>query len=367
MSEQSFWTQVRRFVPLRWWASIAILVPASVLLQVLGFSSVVVFGATALALVPLAALLGFATEEVAGHVGPSLGGILNATMGNLTELILGLILLWHGHTEVVKASLAGSIIGNLLLVLGLAAFVGGLRQERQSFNRFAAGSNTTMLLVAVVALVMPAVYDLAVFGSVGHTGPTVEQLSLWTAFILLFCYLGSLIFTFRTHRNLFGIEPAAPPKVGIAASLAVLIGAAALIGLESEFLATQVELTAHALGWTDRFVGIVVIAVVGNAAEHSTAVMMAYKKKMDLALSISMGSSAQIALFVAPCLVVVSEMFMAPMSLAFPPPEIVAVIFSVAVVTVVCLDGETNWFEGLQLVGVYLILAIFFYLLPATS
>src|SRR5690348_10493274 len=152
MPEQSFWMQIRRFVPLRWWLSIAILVPASVLLQVLDFSSIMVFAATALALIPLAALLGFATEEVAGHVGPSLGGILNATMGNLTELILGLILLWHGQTEVVKASLAGSIIGNLLLVLGLAAFVGGLRQERQSFNRFAAGSNTTMLLVAVVAL-----------------------------------------------------------------------------------------------------------------------------------------------------------------------------------------------------------------------
>lgn len=367
MSERSFWVEIWRFVPLRWWASIAILVPASVLLQVLGLSTIAVFAATALALIPLAALLGFATEEVAGHVGPSLGGILNATMGNLTELILGLILLWHGHTEVVKASLAGSIIGNLLLVLGLAALVGGLREERQSFNRFAAGSNTTMLLVAVVALVMPAVYDLAVFGSVGHAGPSVEQLSLWTAFILLVCYAGSLIFTFRTHRNLFGIEPAAPPKIGLAASLAILIGAAVLIGVESELLASQVELTAHALGWTDRFVGIVVIAVVGNAAEHSTAVMMAYKKKIDLALSISMGSSAQIALFVAPCLVAVSEMFTAPMSLAFPPPEIIAVIFSVAVVTVVCLDGETNWFEGLQLVGVYLILAIFFYLLPAAS
>lgn len=367
MSEQSFWKQIWRFVPIRWWASIAILVPASALLQILGVSSIEVFAATALALIPLAALLGFATEEVAGHVGPSVGGILNATMGNLTELILGLILLWHGHAEVVKASLAGSIIGNLLLVLGLAAFVGGLRQERPAFNRFAAGSNTTMLFVAVVALVMPALYNLAAFGSFEHGGPIVERLSIWTASILLVCYLGSLIFTFRTHRNLFGIGPVSPPRISLAAALGILIGAAALIGLESEILAGQVELTAHTLGWTDRFVGIVVIAVVGNAAEHSTAVMMAYKEKLDLALSISMGSSAQIALFVAPFLVIASQMFAAPMSLAFPPLEIVAIIFSVAVATVVCLDGETNWFEGLQLVSVYLILVLFFYLLPVTS
>lgn len=365
MSDRSLWKQIWKFVPLRWWAAIAILVPASVVVQVVGASPIAAFAVTALALIPLAALLGFATEELAGHVGPSIGGILNATMGNLTELILALVLLWHGHMEVVKASLAGSIIGNLLLVLGMAAFVGGLRRERQTFNRFAAGSNTTMLFVAVVAMVMPAMYNLTVFGSFEHGGPTVEQLSLWTAFILLACYLGSLIFTFRTHRGLFGIKPASAPRTGLAASLAILIGTAALIGLESELLAGQVELTAHALGWTDRFVGIVVIAAVGNAAEHSTAVIMAYKEKMDLALTISMGSSAQIALFVAPFLVVASQNFAAPMSLAFPPLEIVAVIFSVAVVTLVSLDGETNWFEGLQLISVYLILVVFFYLLPA--
>jgi Ca2+:H+ antiporter len=365
LAEQSLLKQVQQLLPGRWWISVAILVPASVFFQLRGSSAVAIFFASALALVPLAALLGFATEELAGHVGPSLGGLLNATMGNITELILGFILLWHGHVEVVKASLAGSIIGNLLLVFGLSALVGGLRREKQPFNRFAAGSGTTTLFVAVVALVMPALFNLSVFGSFEHGGATIERLSLWTAFVLLICYFGSLIFTFRTHRNLFGGTSPTRPRIRPAAALVGLAGAAALIALESEFLAGQVELAAHALGWTDWFVGLVVIATVGNAAEHSTAVMMAHRGKMDLALSVTMGSSTQIALFVAPFLVVISQFFAVPMSLVFSPLEIVAVIFSVAVVALVCLDGETNWLEGLQLLSVYVILVIFFYFLPA--
>ncbi len=365
MSEQSLLKQIQQLLPGRWWLSIAILVPVSIVFQVWGFSSVAIFFASALALIPLAALLGFSTEELAAHVGPSLGGLLNATLGNITELILGLILLWHGHVEVVKASLAGSIIGNLLLVFGLAALVGGLRREKQPFNQFAAGSSTTTLFVAVVALVMPALFNLAVFGSFEHGGATIERLSLWTAVVLLICYTGSLIFTFRTHRNLFGGKSPAPPSISLAAALVGLAGAAALIAMESEFLAGQVEFATHALGWTDWFVGLVVIATVGNAAEHSTAVMMARRGKMDLALSVTMGSSTQIALFVAPFLVVASLFFRSPMSLVFSPLEIVAVIFSVGVVTLVCLDGETNWLEGLQLLSVYVILVIFFYFLPA--
>jgi len=367
LADQSLLKQVQQLLPGRWWVSIAILVPASIVFQLLGFSAVAIFFASALALVPLAALLGFATEELAGHVGPSLGGLLNATLGNITELILGLILLWHGHIEVVKASLAGSIIGNLLLVFGLAALVGGMRREKQSFNQFAAGSSTTTLFVAVVALVMPALFNLAAFGSFEHGGATIERLSLWTAFVLLICYSGSLIFTFRTHRNLFGGITHSPPRISLAAALVALAGAATLIAIQSNILAGQVELATHALGWTDRFVGLVVIATVGNAAEHSTAVMMARRGKMDLALSVTMGSSTQIALFVAPFLVVTSQLLTAPMSLVFPPMEIVAVIFSVGVVTLVCLDGETNWFEGLQLLSVYVILVIFFYFLPATG
>lgn len=299
-------------------------------------------------------------------MGSVAGGLINATLGNATELILGFILLWHGRVEVVKASLSGSIIGNLLLVLGMAIFLGGIRRERQTFGRLAVGAGTAMLFLAVVALVMPALFDLTAYGTVESSGRTIEVLSLWTAAILLISYIGSLVFTFRTHRSLFGVTDADPPRVSLASAGAVLVVTTVLIAFESELLAGRIEVATHSLGWTDRFVGLVILATVGNAAEHSTAVIMARKNKMDLALSIAMSSSTQIALFVAPLLVVVSQVRARPMSLVFPPIEIAAVGFSVAVVTLVSFDGETNWFEGLQLLGVYAILAVFFFFMPAS-
>jgi Ca2+:H+ antiporter len=363
--DHPLWKETLRFSLGHWRISILLLTPAAVISALVHAPPVIVFLVAALALVPLASLLGDATEQLAGHIGPMLGGLLNATLGNVAELIIGIIALHRGQIEVVKASITGSIVGNLLLVFGLAAFVGGLRHETLSFNRTAAGANVSMLFLAVVALVMPALFQLTLLGSLRPTGTRIEHLSLWVAAVLLACYLSSFIFMFRTHHSVFRGESFATPTISVRAALILLLAAAVLTAVASEILVSQIEYVTHALGWTELFVGLVIVATVGNAAEHSTAVMMARKGQMDMALNIAVGSSAQIALFVAPLLVVISQFRMSPMSLVFHPLEITAVILSVGVVTVTSLDGETHWFEGLLLLGVYAILAVFFYFLPA--
>ncbi len=367
MADRSLWGEAFRFSLGGWRICILLLVPGAVILKVLHSHPIAVFGAASLALVPLASLLGDATEELAGHVGPALGGLLSATLGNATELIIAFLALRSGHIEVVKASITGSIIGNLLLVFGLAILLGGLGREKQTFSRVAVGANTSMLFLATVALVMPAVFELAVFGKLRESGAMIERLSVWTAAVLLFSYFASFIFTFRTHRSLFAAEGRQAPGIRRSTVLIVLAAATALVALASEILVGEIRFVTRALGWTELFIGLVVVATVGNAAEHSTAVMMARKDKMDLALNIAVGSSTQIALFVAPLLVVASQLMGAPMSLVFHPLEIAAVILSVGVVTLVSQDGETNWFEGLQLLSVYFILGVFFYFLPAAE
>jgi Ca2+:H+ antiporter len=365
--ENSFsWREAFKFSLGNWRFCILALVPAAILLDALHTSPVFIFAASSLAIIPLASLLGDATEELAAHSGPALGGFLNSTLGNLTELIIGVLALWSGHVEVVKASLTGSIIGNLLLVFGLAALLGGIGREKLEFNRVAVGANTTMLFLAVVALVMPALYDLTVFGSMRPGGAALERLSFWTALVLLASYAASLIFTFRTHRNLYGGERETP-SIGRATAIVILVATAALIAIASEILVGQIEAVTRKLGWTELFVGLIVLATVGNAAEHSTAVLAARRRKMDLALSITIGSSTQIALFVAPVLVLLSQARPEPMSLVFHPLEIAAVILSAGIATLVSLDGETNWLEGVQLLAVYAILAVFFYFLPGAS
>jgi Ca2+:H+ antiporter len=354
-----------RFSLAGWRLSILPLVAAAVVLDVLGGHPVLAFSISALALVPLAGLLGQATQELAEHVGPAAGGLLNATLGNFAELIIGVLALQRGEIEVVKASITGSIIGNLLLVFGLAAFVGGLGRERLGFSSVAMGANTSMLFLAVVALVMPAIFQLSVFGSLQARGFRIEHLSFWVAGVLLVSYAASLVFMLNTHRFLFRGEMGGRPVLSQGAALAVLVGVAVLVAAASEILVSQIEAVTSALGWTQLFVGVVVVATVGNAAEHSTAILAARSGRMDLALHIAVGSSTQIALFVAPLLVLLSTAFFAPMSLVFHPLEIAAVILSVGAVAVVAMDGETNWLEGLQLLGVYAILAVFFYVLPA--
>jgi Ca2+:H+ antiporter len=362
--KESVLTEALRFSLTGWRLLSVPLVAAAVVLEVLGVQPVLVFIASALALVPLAGVLGHATEELSGHIGPAAGGLLNATVGNLTELIIGVLALSQGQVEVVKASITGSIIGNLLLVFGLAAFVGGLGRAKLSFSSVAMGANTSMLFLAVAALVMPAIFQLSLFGSLETSGPRIERLSLWAAAVLLVSYTASLIFMLKTHRTLFRGEKPDQPVVSRGAAFAVLLASAALVALTSEILVRHIEAVTRTLGWTELFVGLVVVAIVGNAAEHSTAIFAALRDRMDLALHIAIGSSTQIALFVAPLLVMFSWLTAAPMSLVFHPLEIAAVILSVGVVVVVAMDGETNWLEGLQLLGVYAILTVFFYVLP---
>lgn len=348
-----------------WKASILPLVIAAILLDKFRANPVLVFAISAIALVPLAGLIGRATEELAGHLGAAAGGLLNAALGNVAELVIGIVALWGGQIEVVKASITGSIIVNLLLVFGCAAFFGGLGREKLVFSAVAAGADLAMLFLAVVALVVPALFQLTIFGALTPSGARIERLSLWVAAILLFIYLCSLIFVFRTHRRLFSITGPAPPTVRKSTAVAVLVIAAGLAAYVSDILVGQINAVTHALGWTDLFIGLVIIAIIGNAVEHSTAIMAARHEHMDLALNIAVGSSTQIALFVAPVLVVISQFHGAPLSLVFHPLEIVAIILSVAAIALVALDGETHWFEGLQLIGVYLILTVFFYYLPA--
>jgi len=364
-SSKSVLIEAFRFSMTGWRVLSVPLVAGAVILEALGVHPVLVFIVSALALVPLAGVLGQATEELSGHIGPAAGGLLNATIGNLAELIIGVLALSRGEVEVVKASITGSIIGNLLLVFGLAAFAGGLGRPKLAFSSVAVGANVSMLFLAVAALVMPAIFQLSIFGSFEASGSRIEHLSLWAASVLLLSYAASLIFMLKTHRSLFRGEGPERPTLSRQAAFLVLLASAALVALASEVLVRHIEAVTHTLGWTELFVGLVVVSVVGNAAEHSTAIMAAVGDRMDLALHIAIGSSTQIALFVAPVLVMISWLVAAPMSLVFHPLEIVAVILSVGVVVVVVMDGETNWLEGLQLLGVYAILTVFFYVLPA--
>ena len=364
----SWWHKVPFRCEAAWLNVLLLAVPVAIALHFSGDSPFLTFLFAALAIVPLAGILGDSTEALSEYAGPTIGGILNATMGNATELIIGFFALRAGHIEVVKASLAGSIIGNLLLVLGLAIIAGGWNRERQTFSRVAAGANTTMLFLAVAALVLPAVFDLSVYGNLQHQGTRIEQLSLWTSGVLIVIYGVSFIFVLKTHKRLFTPENAdekGEPAMSKKRALASMAVATVLIAWLSEMLVGEIDAVTRTLGWTELFVGVIVVAIVGNAAEHSTAVLMARRDKMDLAFTIAVGSSTQIALFVAPVLVFVSLAMGRPMTLVFNAFEIVAVALSVLVVEIISSDGETNWFEGAQLLALYLMLAVAFYFVPA--
>jgi Ca2+:H+ antiporter len=324
------------------------------------------FIAAALSLIPLAGLIGLGTEQLARRVGPAWGGFLNATFGNAAELIIATVALRNGHVELVKASITGSIIGNLLLVLGLAFFVGGLRRRSQKFNRTAATNTSAMVFLAVVALVMPAVFDLSLFGSLAARPPALLSLSFWSALILIGAYSGSLIYAFTAHRDLF--RPTADahrgPAFSVGAALAVLATGTLLTTVQAEILVGALQPTLVRFGFTELFLGVIVIALIGNAAEHYSAVTAAHRDDMTLAVEIAVGSSAQIALFVAPVLVLYSFAIGQPMSLLFNAFEITSIALSVFATCIVVIDGESNWVEGLQLLSVYLILALAFYFVP---
>jgi len=330
---------------------------------------IAVFVTSVLAILPLAGYIGRATEALAEQLGGGIGGLLNATFGNAAELIIGALALREGLTDLVKASITGSIIGNLLLVFGASALVGGLRHPVQHFNRTAAGLGTTMLLLSTIALVVPAV-----FHRLSRGVPDSPELKLDTeiAVVLFVTYCLSLIFTLRTHRDSSGMaaqidgEPDAKHPQGKKRWILMLLGATAAVAVVSEVMVGSVEATAKDLGFTQLFVGVVIVALIGNAAEHYSAVVMAANNKMDAAISIAVGSSTQIALFVAPVLVFLSYLLApAPMDLVFSVFEIVAISLSVLSIAFIAHDGETHWMEGVQLLAVYVILALGFFFLPA--
>lgn len=342
-------------------------VPAAIALDLLHASPLVIFIASALAIAPLASVLGESTGVLAAYSGPSVGGILSATMGNATEMIIAFFALRAGHINVVKASLSGSIIGNLLLVLGLSLVVGGIRHPVQRFARGTSAMNSTMLMIAVAALVMPAVFNLAVFGTLQHGDANLQHLSLWTSGVLILLYLLNMLFVFRTHRTAFQSAPHQEDETTQTSRSQAIVSlalATVLIAVMSEVLVDQIAPVTQALGMTELFVGVIVVALVGNAAENSTAILMARRNKMDLSMAIATGASTQIALFVAPVLVFLSVAIGHPMSLVFNGFEIAAIVLSVLIVEMISSDGETNWFEGAQLLAVYAIVAVAFYFVP---
>ncbi len=341
--------------------------PVAWALAILAPDSPWVFLTAAVSLVPLAGLIGLGTEELAGRAGPVWGGFLNASFGNAAELIIALVALHDGHVDLVKASITGSIIGNLLLVLGLSCLVGGLGRRTQRFNKTAASNTTVMLFLAVVALVMPAVFDLALFGSLAPRPPALLRLSLGSSLVMMAAYAGSLVYAFTAKADLFrhsGERGHSKAKLSTAAATGLLGVGTLLTAVQSEILVGSLQPALAHFGFTELFVGVIIIATVGNAAEHYSAVTAAHRDDMTLAVEISVGSSAQIALFVAPAIVLYSFIIGRPMTLLFNALEITAIGLSVLATAFVAADGESNWVEGLQLLSVYVIVAMVFYFVP---
>jgi Ca2+:H+ antiporter len=347
-------------------------IPLAVVLELAHAGAVIIFFASALGVIPTAALMGRATEELAARSGPGIGGLLNVTFGNAPELIIALFALGAGLHEVVKASIIGSIMGNTLLVLGAAMLAGGWKRDRQYFDRTAASAQSSMLLLAAAALVMPAVYELIDGRGLPmpgaeriHYDSTVEALSAAVAVVLILSYAAGLWFSLKTHRSLFNPEhdeeeEHEPWTVRRAVFALAIAGVA--VGVMSEILVDSISDAAHQLGLSEFFIGVIVVAIVGNAAEHWVAVLVAVKNKMDLAVNIAIGSSAQIALFVAPVLVLVSFVLGPhPMALVFNGFELAGILLAILIANHVTNEGESTWFEGLQLLAVYLVLGIAFY------
>jgi Ca2+:H+ antiporter len=355
--------------PVYW---LGLFIPVALVLRLADASPSLIFVASAVGVVPTAALMGEATEHLAARAGPGIGGLVNVTFGNAPELIIAIFALADGLHEVVKASIVGSVVGNALLVLGVAMLAGGWRRTRQTFERTAAQSQSGMLLVSVVALTLPAVLqlsrhgDLPAVGGVRHVfGSDLNHVSLAVAAVLIATYLAGLAFSLRTHRDLFN-PVRAEEDLGSTWSLRRSVGTLAVAGVAvaamSDLLVGSIEHASEDIGLSQFFVGAFVVAVVGNAAEHYVAVVAAVKDKMDLAVNIAIGSSAQVGLFVAPVLVLLSFVVgPSPMAMVFNGYELAALLSVALIVPVLLSDGESTWFEGFQLVALYTVLGVVFY------
>lgn len=331
-------------------------IPISLALRFLNYSPVILFVAAGLSIIPLSGYMGKATEEIAIYVGPKVGGLLNATFGNAAELILTVFALRAGLVDIVKASITGSIIGNLLLVLGLSMLLGGFKYKTQKFNRAAAGMHTSMLLMAVTGLIIPAVFVHS------HTNPAAKPFSLGVAAILMIVYVLSLIFSLHTHKDVFrpSQEHSEAPHWSKLCSLITLLIATIFVALESEFLVSGIEPVVKTLGISELFIGVIVIPIIGNAAEHTTSVIMALRNKMEISLEIAIGSSTQIALFVAPLLVFLGYFMGHPLDFLFTTYELIVIIMAAVITAIISMDGRSNWLEGAQLLSAYTIMALAF-------
>lgn len=360
-----------------------VFIPISIAAHWLHWGALTIFVTAGLAIVPLAAWMGTATEEVAVFVGPSLGGLLNATFGNATELIIALVALNAGLISVVKASITGSIISNLLLVMGLSMFLGGLRYKEQEFQPVIARVNASSMNLAVIAMLLPTAMN---YTSEGIEESVLQQLSVAVAIVLITVYGLTLLFSMRTHSYLYdaGVADVEPGELEALAAanlfaetlgekpnlwlwIGVLLTATIFVAIESELLVESLEEATQKLGLTALFTGVILLPVIGNAAEHTTAVTVAMKNKMDLSVSVALGSSLQIALFVAPVLVLTGWFLGQPMDLDFNPFELVAVAVSVLIANSISSDGRSNWLEGTLLLAAYAVLGLAFYFHPAVS
>ena len=347
-------------------------IPIAIVLEFLHGSATLLFVTSAAGVIPTAALMGKATEELAARSGPGIGGLLNVTFGNAPELIIAFFALNEGLQEVVKASLIGSILGNILLVMGAAMLVGGLGRDRQKFDATAANVTALMLLLAVVALIMPAVFELVQGGGLpkptekAHNYPSdVEKLSVGVAIVLLATYTAGLFFSLKTHKDLFNPDHGDEEEHdawSVRTSVIALAIAGVAVGIMSEILVGSITEASASIGLSPFFVGIIVVAIVGNAAEHWVAVYFAARDKMDLSVNIAIGSSAQIALFAAPLLVLIS-LFVGdfPMALVFNGFELASIVLAVLIAQQVTHEGESTWFEGVQLLAVYAVLGLTFF------
>lgn len=339
-----------------------VFVPVSIVGHFVGFSETLMFIFSALAIVPLAGVMGTATEGVAHYAGSRVGGFLNATFGNATELIIGIIGLKAGLFEVVKSSIAGSVIGNILLVLGLSMLCGGIKYKTQEFNKKAVRLTSSMLLFAVVCLCIPAIFTHTLSDKTLTT--KYEGVNVIVAVVLLVIYIAQMIFTFFTHKDIIGgdeEEESEEPKWNLKISIIMLVVSTVFIAILSEFFVGAVEPMTESVGLPVTFVGVILVPIIGNAAEHSTAIIMALKNKMSVSMEIALGSSLQIILFVAPVLILLSLLW-TPMSVVFSPFELVALFASVIIANKLVDDGSSNWLEGFMLVATYVILGAMFFI-----
>lgn len=342
-----------------------IFIPISFIAKFMHASGTIMFILSCASIIPLAGLMGEGTEEISFYSGPKIGGFLNGTFGNATELIISFFALKKGLFDVVKSSIAGAVIGNVLLVIGASMLAGGLKYKTQKFNQKVTEVTSSMLLFAVIGLCIPALFTHSVNPDLLNT--RYEGLSLFVAVVMLIIYIFSLVFSFSTHKHIYAVEESSQSqeehkaKWSLKKSISILVLSTVLIAIESEFLVNGIESITETLGWSEFFVGIILIPIIGNAAEHSTAVVMALKDKMDVGLEIAIGSSLQIILFVAPILIFISLLF-TPMSIIFNQFELIALIASVLIANRVSQDGESNWLEGVQLLAVYLIIAASFFI-----